>query len=239
MISAERASMMTNSSPLLVLTRDLGMMRAPLADYLSRARDDFRLLMPTDAPIASDGDLDDGAIVLCTIYAYRELRGSFDGWPSVRFIVIVDVQHFRPELVWAVRDADALVGSQGDADAILTAIDAVHRGDGVVDKTVFDMVIGALRDREVGRRELGGGGSLTDRESEIINLVGDGHANKSIARTLGISVVTVNAHLRSIYTKLGARNRMDAVNRWKVMQGEAPDEVGHAAATPALAHGLS
>lgn len=214
---------MTGSTPLL-LTRDLGMMRAPLADYLARAREGLDLWLPDDDAGAAGAP--GGAIVLCTMYAYRDLRGRLGAasgqGSALRFIVIVDVPQFRPELVWAVRDADALVGSQGDAEAILTAVDAVRRGDGVVDKAVFDLVVGALRERELGRREgAGGGGALTDREAEIIALVGDGHANKSIARTLGISVVTVNAHLRSIYTKLGARNRMDAVNRWK---GQAEDD---------------
>jgi len=161
--------------------------------------------------------------VICTAYAYREWRAALSARPGLLYIVIVDVPHFCPDMVWALRDADALVGSQGDADAVLTAIDAVIRGDGVVDKAVFDLILDALRQRDQGRRDRSAG-PLTDREQEIIALVGDGLANKVIARTLGISVVTVNAHLRSIYTKLGAKNRMDAVNRWKSLQEDGLDD---------------
>lgn len=207
----------------LVLTRDLGMMRAPLADYLRRARPDAALILPPVPPEADDPPFEGRAIVICTAYAYRELRAALSARPGLLYIVIVDVPHFRPDMVWALRDAHALVGSQGDADAVLTAIDAVIRGDGVVDKAVFDLIVDALRQREQGRRDRSAG-PLTDREQEIIALVGDGLANKGIARMLGISVVTVNAHLRSIYTKLGAKNRMDAVNRWKTAQEEEGED---------------
>lgn len=209
--------------PTLVLTRDLGVMRAPLADYLARARPGVDLVLPPGPPQVGDPALEGAVIVISTVHAYCEVRAVLSSRTDVRFIVIVDMPHFRPELVLEVRDADALVGSLGDADAILTAIDAVIRGGGVVDKAVFDLIIEALREREFGRRDRPAG-PLTEREQEIISLVGGGLANKAIARTLGISVVTVNAHLRSIYAKLGARNRMDAVNRWKSVNGEEAED---------------
>jgi two-component system, NarL family, response regulator YdfI len=56
-----------------------------------------------------------------------------------------------------------------------------------------------------------GGRSLTPREAEILTLLGDGLGNKAIARQLGISDHTVKTHLASIYEKLGAANRAEAV----------------------------
>lgn len=52
---------------------------------------------------------------------------------------------------------------------------------------------------------------LTPRELDIIKVVQSGAATKNVADVFGISVFTVNQHLRSIYNKLGARNKMEAV----------------------------
>jgi DNA-binding NarL/FixJ family response regulator len=52
---------------------------------------------------------------------------------------------------------------------------------------------------------------LTPRELEVLQLLGDGLPNKSIAERLGISDQTVKFHVASISSKLGASNRTDAV----------------------------
>ena len=51
---------------------------------------------------------------------------------------------------------------------------------------------------------------LTDRESEVLDMVSAGLPNKSIARRLGISERTVKAHLTSIYQRLGVSDRTQA-----------------------------
>ena len=53
-------------------------------------------------------------------------------------------------------------------------------------------------------------GALTPREREILILIGRRLTNAEIARETGRSINTVNAHLRSIYTKLGATGRAEA-----------------------------
>ncbi len=55
--------------------------------------------------------------------------------------------------------------------------------------------------------------SLTPREVEVIELLAEGLPNKTIATRLGISDQTVKFHVASIYGKLGAANRTDAVRR--------------------------
>ena len=55
------------------------------------------------------------------------------------------------------------------------------------------------------------GESLTERETEVLQLLSQGLANKQIATSLGISEHTVKFHVSSIYTKLGATNRAEAV----------------------------
>jgi len=52
---------------------------------------------------------------------------------------------------------------------------------------------------------------LTPRETQVLELVADGLPNKAIARLLGVSDETVKFHLASVFGKLGASNRTDAV----------------------------
>ena len=54
---------------------------------------------------------------------------------------------------------------------------------------------------------------LTDREVEVLNLLAQGHQNKQIALALGISDHTVKFHVSSIYNKLNATNRAEAIRR--------------------------
>lgn len=52
---------------------------------------------------------------------------------------------------------------------------------------------------------------LTKQEYCILKLVAKGLINKEIAQELNISVATTKAHLESIYKKLDAHNRVQAV----------------------------
>ena len=52
---------------------------------------------------------------------------------------------------------------------------------------------------------------LTPRETQVLELVADGLPNKAIAGALGVSDETVKFHLASVFGKLGATNRTDAV----------------------------
>ena len=54
---------------------------------------------------------------------------------------------------------------------------------------------------------------LTPREIEVLEQLAEGLSNKAIAERLGISDQTVKFHVASIYGKLGAANRTDAVRR--------------------------
>jgi DNA-binding CsgD family transcriptional regulator len=52
---------------------------------------------------------------------------------------------------------------------------------------------------------------LTARERQVLEKLAAGESNKSIARDLDISLATAKFHVGSLLTKLGARNRTDAV----------------------------
>jgi len=62
---------------------------------------------------------------------------------------------------------------------------------------------------------LGRADGLTQREVEIIRLVAAGMTNRQTAERLALSIRTVDAHLRSIYAKLGIKSR-SAATRYAV-----------------------
>ena len=60
-------------------------------------------------------------------------------------------------------------------------------------------------------RRVDGRGDLTPREIEVLRMLAEGLANKQIAARLGISEHTVKFHIASVYAKLGASSRTEAV----------------------------
>jgi LuxR family transcriptional regulator, maltose regulon positive regulatory protein len=56
--------------------------------------------------------------------------------------------------------------------------------------------------------------ALSEREREVLESARMGMTNAEIAAKLGVTVHTVKFHLASVYRKLGAANRTDAVVRW-------------------------
>lgn len=52
---------------------------------------------------------------------------------------------------------------------------------------------------------------LTPKEKEVLLLLRLGKSNSEIATTLSISMNTVKTHIKSVYKKLEARNRTEAV----------------------------
>lgn len=52
---------------------------------------------------------------------------------------------------------------------------------------------------------------LSDRQTEILQLIVDGHSTKQAARRLGITTKTVHNHLNKVYATLGADSMTHAV----------------------------
>lgn len=75
---------------------------------------------------------------------------------------------------------------------------------------------------------------LTERESEVLQMLADGASNKDIATALVIEVSTVKSHNNQIYSKLQVKNRQQAVLRARTLGLLATD----AATPPYHAHNL-
>ena len=65
----------------------------------------------------------------------------------------------------------------------------------------------------MGARRPASAGALTPTEQRVVGLAVDGLSNKEIARTLVVTVNTVEFHLRNAYTKLGIRSRAQLAAR--------------------------
>jgi DNA-binding NarL/FixJ family response regulator len=89
-------------------------------------------------------------------------------------------------------------------DDLLNAIRSAHAGDAPLDPRAGRVLLEARRTGAPRQDD------LTDREVDVLKLVGEGMANKQIARKLGISERTVKAHLTSIFQLLGVSDRVQA-----------------------------
>ena len=96
-------------------------------------------------------------------------------------------------------------------DDIIGAVRVVAAGDALIAPSVTRRLIQdfASRPEPASRkRELK---SITDREREVLTLVGSGLSNAEIAAELCISVATAKTYLTRLFTKLDARDRVQLV----------------------------
>lgn len=138
--------------------------------------------------------------VLDGVAATREV---VDAVPDARVVMLT--MHGESSLIAECLDAGAC--------AFLTKDTSMHDVVETVRQTADGEV---LLSPEIARgtlRELGGGDGppLTKREVEVLQLVADGFGTTEIAERLFISAKTVKNHLASIYEKLDARDRTQAV----------------------------
>jgi NarL family two-component system response regulator LiaR len=94
-----------------------------------------------------------------------------------------------------------------DAGELIAAIEAVHRGDYLIDPIIAARVLSEfhLVMPQQPRVE-----QLTEGEMTVLRLVAQGVDNQNIAQTLNYSVYTVANRLRTIYAKLHVTNRTQA-----------------------------
>jgi DNA-binding NarL/FixJ family response regulator len=91
------------------------------------------------------------------------------------------------------------------AEEIARGIRTVHSGGSYLEPRVASKLMAEVTSP---RRAAGG---LSEREREVLRLVAEGLPTKQIARNLSISERTVKFHVTSIFHKLGADNRAQAV----------------------------
>lgn len=132
-----------------------------------------------------------------------ELRHA--GWPRLVVLSAADDPY-------SVRAA-FVAGAQGyllkSASALVVA-DGMRRvldGGVYADPMVASLLAAGLR----GAPANDGTTDLSGREVEVLRLVADGHSNKEVGETLGLSALTVKSHLARISRKLGTGDRAEMV----------------------------
>ena len=103
-----------------------------------------------------------------------------------------------------------LLPEEASAEEMLAAVSALHQGLAVASPQVMQKILVAAVDSEEVEPLTE---TLTERESQVLQLIAQGLPNKQIAYLLGISEHTVKFHVSSIYTKLGVSNRTEAVRQ--------------------------
>jgi DNA-binding CsgD family transcriptional regulator len=105
----------------------------------------------------------------------------------------------------------ALLPVWASAEEIRSAIQAAASGLLVLHPDIAEHAIFANPRAGGGDSAAGPGQQLSPREAEVLNLLAAGLGNKQIAPRLGISEHTVKFHVTSIFNKLGASSRAEAV----------------------------
>jgi DNA-binding NarL/FixJ family response regulator len=203
--------------------------RVLLADDQALVRTGFRLILENTRDIEVVGEAEDGAQAA---EMARELRPDVvlmdvrmpdvDGVEATRRIcagtdeirVLILTTFDLDEYVYAAIHAGASGFLLKDtlAPDLLSAIRVVARGDAVVAPSVtrrlLEKYVGTEPAPATSNGELD---ALTEREREVLSLIARGMSNIEIAGLLFVSEGTVKTHVSRILTKLGLRDRVQAV----------------------------
>lgn len=134
--------------------------------------------------------------------------------PQGRILILTGMKELEIHQRAMQLGASGLVMKDKPADMLLKAIEKVHEGEVWFDRSLLHGMLSemsrARTAKEADPVELKLS-KLTERELEIITLVGEGLRNKEIGNRAAISESTVRNHLTSIFSKLEVSDRFELI----------------------------
>jgi len=134
------------------------------------------------------------------IEATRRIRASR---PDAAVIVLTSFSDRERILRALDAGAAGYLLKDAEPDELRRALEAASRGEAPLDPRAARALLSA-------RRAASPAEALSEREREVLAMVGEGLANKAIARQLGISEKTVKAHLTSVFRRIEVTDRTQA-----------------------------
>ncbi|MGL5927510.1 MAG: response regulator [Dermatophilaceae bacterium] len=208
------------------------MIRVVLADDQPLLRAGLRALLDAEHDVEVVGEAGDGAEAVQVVAATRpdvvlmdiRMPGT-DGLAATRRITSTDELAATKVVVLTTFDLDEYVfdairlGASGflvkdtEPAELLRGLRAVAAGDALLSPGVTRRLIGefASRSRATSAPALSRLDQLTEREREVLALVGEGLSNDEIAGRLVVSPATAKTHVSRAMVKLDARNRAQLV----------------------------
>ena len=123
--------------------------------------------------------------------------------PGVHVLVLTSFSDQARILDALQAGAEGYLLKHSEPEVILAGVREIVAGGSPLDPKAARVLL-------TNRRSPGPETKLTDREQEVLDMVGAGLPNKTIARRLGISERTVKAHLTNVYQRLGVTDRTQA-----------------------------
>ena len=134
-----------------------------------------------------------------------------DAAPSVR-VVMLTVHDDEQYLFQALRaGAKGYLTKQVTAEELIAHLERVREGETVIEPSMAGQVAQSAARLHRGEFWPGAHLGLTQRESEVLELLVKGHSNRAIASRLVLGEETIKTHVRGVYRKLGVGDRSQAV----------------------------
>ncbi len=140
------------------------------------------------------------------IEACREIRAEF---PSIRVVMLTSYPDEEAVLSAILAGASGYLLKQVRGRDLVSALEAVGRGDSLLDPAVTERVLERVR-RVANGQDHDELADLTAQERKILLLVAEGKTNKEIAADVFLSDKTVKNYVSSILSKLSLQRRAQA-----------------------------